>query len=384
MSPAIYLDYNATTPVDERVFAKMAPYFTRKFGNPASRDHAFGWDAFEAVEEARVQAAELINARPAEIIFTSGATESINLALKGLAQRYRDKGNHLLTSAVEHPAVLETCRQLQREGFAVTYLPVDGEGNLDLQQLEESITDKTILVAIMAANNEIGTICPIAEIGAIARKREVFFFTDAAQAAGKIPLDVEQSRIDLAALSAHKLYGPKGVGALYVRGHDSKVELTAQMHGGGQERGMRSGTLNVPGIVGFGEACRLAKAEMPRETASISCLRDRLETAVLSRLPNVCVNGSRKSRLPNVTNLAFEKVASRDLIRALPSIAISTGSACSSAITGASHVLEALGFSHERVYSSLRFSLGRFTTAAEIDCAAALLEEQVKRLRERG
>jgi cysteine desulfurase len=381
VKPTIYLDYNATTPVDERVFAKMAPYFTKKFGNAASRDHAFGWDAQEAVEDARYQVAELINARPTEIIFTSGATESINLAIKGVAQRYREKGNHIITSAVEHPAVLDTCKHLQQEGFAVTYLAVDGEGNIDLQQLEAGITPQTILIAIMAANNEIGTVYPIAEIGQIARKHHVLFCSDITQAAGKIPVDVEQAQIDLAAFSSHKLYGPKGVGALYVRGSNPKVELAPQMHGGGQERGMRSGTLNVPGIVGFGEACRLAKAEMAEEIKRITELRDHLESAILSRIPNVQVNGNPKSRLPNTTNLAFDRIESKDLIRAMQNVAVSAGAACSGAHAGPSHVLKALGIGDGRAYSSMRFSLGRFTTAIEIGHALTTLEEAVNSLR---
>lgn len=379
--PTIYLDYNATTPVDERVFAKMAPYFTKKFGNAASRDHAFGWDAQEAVEDARYQVAELINARPTEIIFTSGATESINLAIKGVAQRYREKGNHLITSAVEHPAVLDTCKHLEQEGFVVAYLPVDGEGNIDLELLEKSITDKTILIAIMSANNEIGTVYPIAAISQIARMHGIFFFTDATQAVGKIPVDVQLDQIDLAAFSSHKLYGPKGAGALFVRGGQPKIELSTQMHGGSQERGMRSGTLNVPGIVGFGEACRLAKAEMPKEMERISQLRDKFENAILSRLFDVHVNGGQKNRLPNVANLAFDRVESKDLVRAMHHVAVSGGAACASAHAGPSHVLKALGFGDERAYSSIRFSLGRFTTEAEIDHAIAAVEEAVKKLK---
>lgn len=378
----IYLDYNATAPVDERIFIKTAPYFTRVFGNAASRNHSFGWDAQEAVENARDEVAGLISAKSGEIIFTSGATESVNLAMKGVAEEYRSKGNHVITSIIEHRAVLDTSKRLEKQGFEVTYLPVDQEGNIDLQQLEDSITPRTILISVMYTHNEIGTIYPIPQIGEIAHKHDIIFFTDATQAAGKIPIDVQKDKIDLAAFSAHKIYGPKGVGALFVRQNNAKVELIPQIDGGGHERGMRSGTLNVSGIVGFGEACRLAKSEMQSDMKRLSRLRDKLEKSILSALPEVYVNGNRKKRLLHMTNMSFKYVESKDLMMAMPNIAISSNSACSSASFDPSYVLKALRIGDDLAHSAIRFSLGRFTTKAEIDYTIDMVIQAVNRLRE--
>lgn len=380
MTP-VYLDHNATTPCDPRVVEAMLPWFTQHFGNAASRSHSFGWQAKEAVEYAREQVAALIGAEPQEIIFTSGATESDNLAIKGVFEAYASKGNHIITCATEHKAVLDTCRHLEKIGGEVTYLPVDASGNISLQELEAAIRPTTIMVAIMYANNETGTLHPIKEISAIARRHGVIFFTDAAQAAGKIAVDVNNDGIDLLSLTAHKMYGPKGAGALYVRRRNPRVRLSPQMDGGGHERGLRSGTLNVPGIVGFGKACELAKQEMAGDAALLSKLRNRLETELL-KLPDVQVNGNSLQRLPHVTNLSFKDVESEALLTGLNrSIAVSSGSACTSALIEPSYVLKAMGVSDELAYSSLRFALGRFTKAEEIEYAIEQVTKTVNYLR---
>ncbi|SIR21420.1 IscS subfamily cysteine desulfurase [Pontibacter lucknowensis] len=377
----IYLDNNATTPLDPRVLEAMMPYFTGKFGNAASRNHAFGWHAEEAVDYAREQIASLINCSPKEIIFTSGATESDNLAIKGVFEMYASKGNHIITATTEHKAVLDTCKHIEKIGGKVTYLPVNAEGLIDLKQLEEAITDKTILISIMYGNNEVGVIQPIREISAIAKKHGVLFFTDATQAVGKIPVDVEADGIDLMAFSGHKMYGPKGVGALYVRRKNPRVKVTAQMDGGGHERGMRSGTLNVPGIVGLGKACEIAKQDMEKDTARLSAMRDRLEKELLT-IEESYVNGSREHRLPHVTNISFKYVEGEGLMMGVKDIAVSSGSACTSASLEPSYVLKALGLSDDLAHSSLRFGLSRFTTDEEVDYAIDHVKEAVAKLRE--
>ena len=380
MTP-VYLDHNATTPCDTRVVEAMLPWFTQHYGNAASRSHPFGWQAKEAVEFSREQVAALIGAEPQEIIFTSGATESDNLAIKGVFEAYASKGNHIITCATEHKAVLDTCKHIEKIGGEVTYLPVDASGNINLHDLEAAIRPTTVLVAMMYANNETGTLHPIKEISAIARKHGAIFFTDAAQAAGKIPVNVDDDGIDLLALTAHKLYGPKGAGALYVRRRNPRVRLAPQMDGGGHERGLRSGTLNVPGIVGLGKACELAKQEMDHDAALLSKLRDRLERGLL-KLPDVFVNGNSMQRLPHVTNLSFKDVESEALLTGLNrSIAVSSGSACTSALLEPSYVLKAMGVSDELAYSSLRFALGRFTKAEEIDYTIEQVAKTVNYLR---
>ena len=378
----IYLDYSATTPCDPKVVEAMLPYFTQHFGNAASRHHSFGWQAEEAVEYAREQVAQLIGAEPKEIIFTSGATEADNLALKGVIETYAQKGNHIITCQIEHKAVLDTCKRLEKEGAEVTYLPVQADGLIDLTELEAAIQPNTVLITIMYANNETGTVMPVREIGALARKHEVLFFTDATQAVGKIPVDVNRDNIDLLALSAHKMYGPKGIGALYVRRKGPRVRLMAQIDGGGHEKGMRSGTLNVPGIVGLGKAAELCLQEMVPDAARLSALRDQLETDLLS-LGEVTVNGSREQRLPHVTNLSFKDVEANGLIMELnKEIALSSGSACTSATLEPSYVLKALGLPDDLAHSSLRFALGRFTTAEEIAYAIERVSKAVKKLRD--
>jgi cysteine desulfurase len=377
----IYLDNNATTPMDPRVLEAMMPYFTSKFGNAASRNHAFGWHAEEAVDYAREQIASLINCSPKEIIFTSGATESDNLAIKGVFEMYASKGNHIITATTEHKAVLDTCKHIEKIGGKVTYLPVNAEGLIDLKQLEESITDKTILISIMYGNNEVGVIQPIREISAIAKKHGVLFFTDATQAVGKIPVDVEADGIDLLAFSGHKMYGPKGIGALYVRRKNPRVKVTAQMDGGGHERGMRSGTLNVTGIVGLGKACELAKQEMAADAARLSAMRDRLEKELLT-IEESYVNGSVEHRLPHVSNISFKYVEGEGLMMGVKDIAVSSGSACTSASLEPSYVLKALGLSDDLAHSSLRFGLSRFTTDEEVDYAIDHVKEAVSKLRE--
>lgn len=363
----VYLDHNATTPCDPRVMETMLPYFTQRFGNAASRSHAFGWQAEEGVEQAREQVARLIGAETNEIIFTSGATEGCNLAIKGVFETYAVKGNHIITCITEHKAVLDTCRHLQKKGAEVTFLPVNGEGLIDLAELEAAIRPTTILIALMYANNETGVIQPVRSISAIARKHGVLFFTDATQAAGKIPVNVNDDGIDLLTLSAHKLYGPKGVGAVYVRRKNPRVKITAQIDGGGHERGMRSGTLNVPGIVGLGAACAVCQVSMEQDAARTLGLRNKLENALLE-VGETRVNGSRDHRLPHVTNLAFKDVDSEGLMRGFyKDIALSSGSACTSASPEPSYVLKALGLPDELAHSSLRFALGRYTTEEEID-----------------
>lgn len=377
----IYLDNNATTVCDPRVVAEMLPYFTEVYGNAASRTHSFGWAAEEAVGLARERVASLIGAEAQEIVFTSGATEAVNLALKGVFERYASKGRHLITSATEHKAVLDTCHHIEKNGGRVTYLPVDHHGSIDPVQLEAAITTDTILVSVMYANNETGTIQPTGEIASIAKKHGVLFFCDATQAVGKIPVSVTADGIDLLALSAHKIYGPKGAGALYVRRKNPRVSLTAQMDGGGHERNMRSGTLNVPGIVGLGKAADLCRLEMPTEAPRLSLLRDHLEAALLS-IPDTLVNGNPSSRLPHVTNLSFQNVDSQQLLISLAKeIALSSGSACTSANPEPSYVLKAMGLPDDLARASLRFSLGRFTTSEEIERVITLVTAAVKRLR---
>ncbi len=378
----IYLDNNATTPMDPRVLEAMTPYFLEHFGNAASRNHPFGWEAEEAVDYAREQVAKLIGADPKEIIFTSGATEGDNLAIKGVYEMYASKGNHIITATTEHKAVLDTCKHIEKSGGEVTYLKVDREGLIDLKELEATIKPTTILIAIMYANNEIGTIQPIKEISAIARKHGVLLFTDGTQAVGKIPVDVNKDGIDLMAFSAHKMYGPKGVGALYVRRKNPRVKVTAQMDGGGHERGMRSGTLNVPGIVGFGKACELCMLDMEEDTKRISKMRDHLETELL-KLEEAYVNGSREHRLPHVANISFKHVEGEGLLMGFnKNIALSSGSACTSASLEPSYVLKALGLGDDLAHSSLRFGLGRFTTEEQIDYTIKAISETVLKLRE--
>jgi cysteine desulfurase len=378
----IYLDNNATTPCDPRVVDAMLPYFTEKFGNAASRNHSFGWVAEEAVDYAREQVAKLIGADPKEIIFTSGATESDNLALKGVFEMYSSKGNHIITATTEHKAVLDTCKHIEKMGGQVTYLPVNAEGLIDLNELENSITDKTILIAIMYGNNEIGVLQPVREISKIARKHGVLFFTDGTQAVGKVPVDVNADGIDLVAFSAHKMYGPKGVGALYVRRKNPRVKVTAQMDGGGHERGMRSGTMNVPAIVGFGKACEICLNEMESEAKRLSTMRDRLQNALMS-LEEAYVNGSVEHRLPHVANISFKYVEGEGLMMGFnKNIALSSGSACTSASLEPSYVLKALGLGDDLAHSSLRFGLGRFTTDEQIDYTIKAITETVLKLRE--
>lgn len=378
----IYLDNNATTPMDPRVLEAMLPYFTEHFGNAASRNHPFGWEAEEAVDYAREQVAKLIGADSKEIIFTSGATEGDNLALKGVYEMYASKGNHIITCTTEHKAVLDTCKHIERLGGEVTYLEVQPDGLIDLKELEAAIKPTTILIAIMYANNEIGVIQPVKEISNIARKHGILFFTDATQAVGKIPVDVNKDGIDLMAFSAHKMYGPKGVGALYVRRKNPRVKVTAQMDGGGHERGMRSGTLNVPGIVGFGKACELARLEMAEDTARISKLRDKLENA-LTQIEETYVNGNRDHRLPHVSNISFKYVEGEGLLMGFnKNIALSSGSACTSASLEPSYVLKALGLGDDLAHSSLRFGLGRFTTEEQIDYTIKSVTDTVLKLRE--
>lgn len=378
----IYLDNNATTPCDPRVVDEMVPFFYEKFGNAASRSHSFGWVAEEAVDYAREQVAKLINASPKEIIFTSGATEADNLAIKGVYEMYASKGDHIITLTTEHKAVLDTCKHVEKYGGSVTYLSVQENGLVDLEALEKAITDKTILISIMYGNNEIGVVQPIKEISAIARKHGVLFFTDATQAVGKIPVDVQADGIDLMAFSAHKMYGPKGVGALYVRRKNPRVKVTSQMDGGGHERGMRSGTMNVPGIVGFGKACEICMNEMESEAQRLSVMRDRLEKGLLE-LEEAYVNGSVEHRLPHVSNISFKYVEGEGLMMGFnKNIALSSGSACTSASLEPSYVLKALGLGDDLAHSSLRFGLGRFTTDEQIDYTIKAISETVLKLRE--
>jgi cysteine desulfurase len=378
----IYLDHNATTPCDPRVVEAMIPYFTNNFGNAASRNHPFGWQAEEAVDNAREQVAKLIGADPKEIIFTSGATEADNLAIKGVFEMYASKGNHIITCNIEHKAVLDTCKHIEKEGGEVTYLKVKDNGLVDLAELEAAIKPTTILIAIMYANNEIGTIMPMKEISAIAKKHNVLVFSDATQAVGKVPVDVNKDGIDLMAFTAHKMYGPKGVGALYVRRKNPRVKVTAQIDGGGHERGMRSGTLNVPGIVGFGKACEICMNEMVEETARVSKLRDKLEKTLL-QMEEAYLNGDKEYRLPHVSNISFKYVEGEGLMMGFnKNIAVSSGSACTSASLEPSYVLKALGLGDDLAHSSLRFGLGRFTDEEQIDYTIEQVTNTVNKLRE--
>jgi cysteine desulfurase len=393
---AIYMDNHATTPVDPRVLAAMLPFFTEKFGNAGSRTHPFGWEAERGVETAREQIARLIGAKPKDLIFTSGATESDNLAVQGAVEFYRDKGNHIVTQVTEHKAILDTCRALERKGLAtVTYLPVDRHGLVDPDDVRKAITDKTVLVSIMFANNEIGTVQPLAEIGKITREKGVLFHSDAVQGVGKLPLDVEKCNIDLLSLTAHKIYGPKGVGALYVRSKAPRVRLAPLIHGGGQERGMRSGTLNVAGIVGLGTACELCREGMADESQRILALRERLHEALVSQLDELYLNGHPTHRLPGNLNVSFAYVEGESLLMGLngsvhpivagasaPAIAVSSGSACTSATLEPSYVLKALGVGDDLAHTSIRFGLGRFNTPEEVDYVAERVVSEVRRLRE--
>lgn len=382
MKLPIYMDNHATTRMDQRVFDAMKPFFLDTFGNAASRNHSFGWEAEEGVERSRKQIAELIGATPKEIVFTSGATESNNLALKGVAEMYAERGNHIITQATEHKAILDTCKRLEKEGVRVTYLPVLANGLIDLDQLRDAITDKTILISIMYANNEIGVVQPMAEIGKIAKEKGVLFHSDAVQAVGKIPVNVIADGIDILSLTGHKLYGPKGVGALYVRRRSPRVQITAQMDGGGHERGMRSGTLNVPGIVGLGTACEIARKEMPEESKRLGFLRDKLKNLLTTELDEVYVNGTMEHHLPNNLNISFAYVEGESLLMGINDIAVSSGSACTSATLEPSYVLKALGAGDDIAHSSIRFGLGRFNTEEEVDYVAAKVIEVVRKLRE--
>ena len=382
MKLPIYMDHHATTPVDPRVLEAMLPYFTQEFGNPASRNHPFGWAAEKAVEHARQQVAELIGATPKEIVFTSCATEANNLALKGAAAMYAEKGNHVVTCAIEHKAVLDPCHQLEKQGFRVTYLPVTPDGRIGLDELRAAITPRTILISIMTANNEIGAIQPVAEVGAIAKEAGILFHTDAVQAVGKIPFDVNQVKADLVSMSGHKIYGPKGVGALYVRRRNPRVLLGEQISGGGHERGIRSGTLNVPGIVGFGQAAELCRLEMAEEGARLRQLRDRLKQKLEQHLDGIYVNGSMEHRLPHSLNVSFAYVEGESLLMGINDVAVSSGSACTSASLEPSYVLKALGAGDDLAHSSIRFGLGRWTTDEEVDYVAEKVVVVVRRLRE--
>ncbi len=382
MKTPIYFDNHATTPTDPRVVDAMLPYFTQKFGNAASRNHSFGWEAEKAVDNARKQIADLIGSTTKEIVFTSGATESDNLAIKGVAEMYAEKGNHIITAATAHKAILDTCKKLEKHGYRVTYLPVKADGLVDLDMLREAITDKTILITLMYANNEIGVIQPVKEIGKIAHEKGVLFHTDGVQAVGKVPVNVIQDNIDLMSMSAHKIYGPKGVGALYVRRKSPRVQITAQMDGGGHERGMRSGTLNVPGIVGMGEACGICQREMPEESKRLRHLRDKLRNTFERELDEVFINGSMEHRLPHNLNMSFAYVEGESLLMGINDVAVSSGSACTSATLEPSYVLKALGVGDDLAHTSIRFGLGRFNTEEEVDYVAGRVIEVVRKLRE--
>jgi cysteine desulfurase len=376
------MDYHSTTPVDPRVLEEMIPYFTQKFGNAASRSHAFGWAAEEAVDYARERVAKLVNAQSEkEIVFTSGATESNNVAIKGVAEFYKDKGDHIITTVIEHKAVLDTCKRLEKEGFTVTYLPVKKDGRVDPAAVEAAITDKTILVSVMLANNEIGTVQPLEEIGKITRAKGVLLHSDAVQGVGKVDFDVQKMNVDLASITAHKIYGPKGVGALYVRRSKPRVRLVAQMDGGGHERGMRSGTLNVPSIVGFGKAAEIMRLEGKEEGVKLLALRERLRNKLQSSLEETFVNGSMEHRLPGNLNISFAFVEGEAMMMAIKDVAVSSGSACTSASLEPSYVLRALGVGDELAHSSIRFGLGRFNTEEEVDYVAKLVIEKVEHLR---
>ncbi len=378
----IYMDNHATTPMDPRVLEEMLPFFMEKFGNAASRNHSFGWAAEEGTETARERIAKLIGATTKEVIFTSGATESDNLAIKGVAEMYREKGNHIITAVTEHKAVLDTCKRLEKYGYRVTYMPVQKDGLIDLDDLKRAMDEKTILVTIMAANNEIGVLQPIAEIGKLCHERGVIFHTDATQAIGKVPFDVNKQNIDLASISAHKMYGPKGVGALYVRRKNPRVQISAIIDGGGHERGMRSGTLNVPGIVGLGKACAIAQEDMPQESCRMAGLRNRLRDRIMGKLDEVYINGTMEHRLPGNLNISFAYVEGESLLMGINDVAVSSGSACTSATLEPSYVLKALGTGDDLAHSSIRFGIGRFNTEAEVDYVADRVIETVERLRE--
>ncbi len=382
MKTPIYLDNHATTPMDPRVLEAMLPYFTEHYGNAASRNHSFGWAAEQAVENARKQVADLIGANPKEIIFTSGATESNNLAIKGVAEMYADKGNHIITAATEHKAVLDTCKKLEKQGYQITYMALREDGLVDLDKLRAAITDKTILVSIMYANNEIGVIQPVAEIGKICKEKGVLYHSDGVQAVGKVPVNVIKDNIDLLSVTGHKMYGPKGVGALYVRRKNPRVQITAQMDGGGHERGMRSGTMNVPAIVGFGKAAELCRLEMAEESKRLGFLRDKLRAKLENELDEVFINGTMEHRLPNNLNMSFAYVEGESLLMGINDIAVSSGSACTSATLEPSYVLKALGVGDDLAHTSIRFGLGRFTTEEEVDYAAKRMIETVRKLRE--
>ncbi len=382
MKLPIYMDNHSTTRLDPRVFDVMKPYFLDIYGNAASRNHSYGWEAEEAVEKSRKQIGNLIGAHPKEIVFTSGATESNNLAIKGVAQMYAEKGNHIITQVTEHKAVLDTCKHLEKEGVRVTYLPVQKNGLIDLDQLRDSITDKTILISIMYANNEIGVVQPMAEIGKIAKEKGILFHSDAVQAVGKIPVNVATDSIDLLSLTGHKFYGPKGVGALYVRRRNPRVQLTAQMDGGGHERGMRSGTLNVPGIAGLGEAAELCFRNMPEESKRLQHLRDKLQSLIMNNLDEVYINGTMEHHLPHSLNISFAYVEGESLLMGINEIAVSSGSACTSATLEPSYVLKALGAGDDLAHSSIRFGLGRFNTEEEVDYVGNKVVTVVQKLRE--
>ena len=378
----VYMDCHATTPVDPRVLDAMLPYFSERFGNAASRNHSFGWAAAKAVETARQHIADLIGASPKEIVFTSGAAESDNPAIKGIADMYREKGNHLITVITEHRAVLDTCKRLEKDGYRVTYLPVQPDGLIDLDDLRHAISDETILISVMTANNEIGVIQPIAEIGELAKEHEILFHTDAAQACGKIALDVNAIPADLVSITAHKVYGPKGVGALYVRRRRPRVLLTPIVDGGGHERGMRSGTLNVPGSVGFGAAADICQREMVTESGRLRTLRDRLKDGLQRNLEGIGINGSMDARLPNNLNVSFTGVDGETLLMALDDVAVSSGAACTSASVEPSHVLKSIGTPDDLAHASIRFGLGRFTTEEEVDYVVEKVTQVVTHLRE--
>src|SRR6266571_2674896 len=382
VSLPIYMDNHATSPLDPRVLEAMMPFFTTKFGNAASRNHSFGWEAEQAVETAREQIAKLIGATAKEIIFTSGATESNNLAIKGIAEMYRERGNHIITQVTEHKAVLDTCKRLEKYGYRVTYLPVKADGLIDIEDLKRAMDDKTILVSIMAANNEIGVVQPIAEIGKLCHEKGVIFHTDATQYVGKVPMDVIKQNLDLVSISGHKMYGPKGVGALYVRRKNPRVQISPIIDGGGHERGMRSGTLNVPGIAGLGKACAICYEDMPQESRRMAALRDRLREKIMSSLDEVYINGSAEHRLPGNLNISFAYVEGESLLMGINDVAVSSGSACTSATLEPSYVLKALGVGEDLAHTSIRFGIGRFNTEEEVDYVVNRIVEVVSRLRE--
>ena len=382
MKSPVYMDNPSTTPVDPRVMEAMLPYFTEVFGHAASRNHAFGWDAEKAVDRAREQVASLLGASPKEIVFTSGGTESDNLAIKGVAEMYKKKGKHIITSSIEQKSLFDPCKRLEREGYRVTYLPVDRYGVIDPDSVGEAITDETLLITIMLANNEIGTIQPMAEIGKVAKERKVLLHVDATQAAGKIPIDVEKMGIDLLSLTGHLMYGPKGIGALYVRRKRPRVRIAPMIDGGGHERGLRSGTINVPGAVGLGKACEICLAEMEEETRKVNALRDKLEQSILSQNDEVYLNGHPEMRVPGLTNISFAYIEGEAMMMGMKDIAVSSGSACTSATLEPSHVLKALGVGEDLAHTSIRFGLGRFSTEEEVDYAIAQTNQAVVKLRE--